>query len=288
MSKTSILLALALFVASILPIGICAEGSTVSQVDAVKTARAALMEVCGFSEDDLLEYIMTASFENRRAKGQESSWIVSFEYNTSYSFGFMYFSVVINASDGKVKHTSDATLFTDFMNGFHNWEAMTLEQEKLERKKGPYRSWTENEKAALDAKFGDTSFAEEQQLPLPEDMQLWEAAELAKKAIMEKYGVAREEIDTLRLSGNFFAQEKPRAWTIGFSDGEEVKYTVTLTSPDGSIKSIEKSEVAKSTETADLERIIPELEGLSQEEIIQYYEALGYRVVIEPEIDGKG
>lgn len=282
MRKTPILvLVLALFVASILPIGVCAEGSTVSQADAVKTARAAFMEACGFSEDDLSKYIMTVLFEDRSAKEHEKTWIISFEYNTPYSLGFMYFSVVISASDGKVKQTSDAEQFTDFMTGFQNWEAMTLEQEKLEREKGPYRSWPENEKTALDAKFGDTSFAVEQQLPLLEDMQLWEAAELARNAIVEKYGVAREEIDALRLSGNFFAQEKLRAWTIGFSKGGEVKYTVTATSPDGSIKAVEKSEAVE-TDALNLEMIIPELEGLSREEIIEYYEALGYRVVIEP------
>lgn len=240
MKKVTYILALCILAMAVLPFCVFAEGSTASETDAVATARTTFMEACGFTEDDLLKYIMTVKFEDRSAKGQDSTWGVSFEYDTPYSLGFMYFTVVVSASDGRVKNTSGAKQFTEFMTGFQSFEATALAQEELEQEKGPYRNWPEDEKASFNAKFSDTSFAKEKQFPLPEDMQLWEAAELAKKAIIKEYGVTSEEIDALKLSGDFFAQEEPRAWMIGFSDGGEAKYAVTVLSPDGSIKMVEK------------------------------------------------
>lgn len=237
---TGVVLALTVILLAVIPIDVFAEGASVSESDAVSTARTAFMEACGFTESDLEQYIMRVTFEDRSAKGQDSTWIVSFEYDTPYDLGFIDHSIVVSASDGKVQDLSDTKRFVDFISGFRDFEVMALAQEDLEREKGPYRNWSDAEKAAISEKFSDSSFAKAEQLPLPEDMQLWEAAELAKKAIIEKYGATSEEIDKLKLRGNFFAQEEPRAWTIGFSDGGEVKYAVTVLSPDGTIKMVDK------------------------------------------------
>lgn len=232
-------LALAILAVAIFPFGTYAEGVTVSESDAISTARSAFMDVCGLTEEDAAKYIATATLEDRSAKGQESMWLVRFEYDTPYSLGFKYYTVRISASSGIATYDSNTQEFMDFMKRFQSWEAMAQEQEAMEREKGPYRNWSESDKATFASKFPDASFSEEQQFPQPEDMQLWEASELAKKAVIAKYGITQEEIEALRLTGDFFAQENPRAWTIGFSEGETTKYAVTLSSPDGTIKTVE-------------------------------------------------
>ena len=242
MKKVSLMiLMLAVVTMTVIPFGVCAKSSAIDEEDATAIARAVFLEACGLSGEEASRYIVSTNLEDRNVKGQKSQWTVSFEYDTPYSLGFMVFSVTVTVSDGKIRNESDANAFMDFMRRFQSWEAMALAQEQLEREKGPYRDWPEDEKVAFKAKYGDTSsFAQKCHSPLPEDMQLWEAAEFAKQAIIKEYGVAREEIDALKVSGGFFEQENPKTWTIGFSDGEEAKYAVTVLSPDGSIKMAEQ------------------------------------------------
>jgi hypothetical protein len=232
--------ALSIVSSLVLPFEAFAGGARVGEADAMMAAQEAFIERTGLHPDEARKYDMRAEYNKFDGAPGGDIWVVTFEYQTPYDLGFMYFGVDVSAEDATVSDTGDPAAFMAFMRQFMLWEEQADRQEALEREKGPYRDWTDDEKASLPIDPANLDFAKAQHLPLPEDMQLWEAVELARAALGDEYRLNEDDLEGLDINGNFYGQERPKAWSIGLEGGSGEKYAVVITSPDGSIELVER------------------------------------------------
>ncbi len=153
----------------------------------------------------------------------------------------------------------------------------------LEAERGPLPGWSLEEKAAytqLLVKTGTLGADEEMYwLPGPGDIPQEKAVEVARKAVMDKFGATAADLDKLRVNAELrsFAHEREaRNWYIGFSLPESggydpAQYDVWMDAANGEVQSCEDTarKVAESAAKAPP----PEAEDLFQGMIQEYHQA---------------
>ncbi len=151
------------------------------------------------------------TFESRFMQNDEGNlkwWLVSVVPPFPQEW-MVRFDVALTAPAGEPAYTTDVGVFEDTM----LWAKRQMSFDAMEKERGPYSSWTLEQKAEWDPGFYG--------LPETDEIPLEQAIALARTSIMEAFSLTEAQLDALEESVLFDIVDG-RSWRIAYMTGGEV------------------------------------------------------------------
>ncbi|MDD4080612.1 MAG: hypothetical protein PHP02_04245 [Eubacteriales bacterium] len=176
----------------------------------------------------------TYRFESRYMRNDEDTlqwWLVSIFPPFPQEWEIRYDAALL-APKGELIYTTNIALFEDNM----AWALRQQEFDSLETQRGPYNTWTLEEKAAWDPEFYG--------LPKEDDIPLEQAISIAKARLEKDFDL--KEADFARLEeAVFFEIVEGRTWRVAYMTGGDVMegepweyFGVTVDPETGNVKEV--------------------------------------------------
>ena len=173
----------------------------------------------------------TYRFESRYLRNDENTqswWLVSINPPLPEEWAIR-FDAAIMAPLGEVSYITDAKLFGENM----AWAARQQELLALEQERGPYSTWTLEQKAAWDPEYYG--------LPNPDEVPMAQAITTARERLNSSYGLEESALSALDEAVYFDILDN-RLWRITYStkgeymEGEDwTFYSVTIDAKTGEV-----------------------------------------------------
>lgn len=208
----------------IVGLGAQAEGNFISGEEAVIIAKADLQAYGSLTESELDSFTFESDeVEDRSDKGMGMVRCVHATYDVHPGLPDLYMAHYISATDGKVLKRFDAPFRDgeDFARYYHSIGACSeflYAQETLEETYGPFRTWPEAKQQEFYAQYGNyNDFLNEQYLPLPTDVQSWEARHAADQFLMNQYGYTEEKLAQFEVETEHqYMEFHPDFWFVNY------------------------------------------------------------------------
>ena len=218
-------------VCMIVGLGAHAEGGFISAEAAVIAAKADLQAYGGLTGGELDSFTFVSDgVEDRSDKGMGMVRCVHAVYDVHPGLPDLRIAHFISATDGKVVARFDSPFrdgrdFAGYYRTIGACSAFLYAQEALEETDGPFRTWPEAKQQAFYARYGNyNDFLSKQYLPLPTDVQSWEARHATDRLMADQYGYAEGELAQFEVETVYqYMESRPDIWFVSYArKGEDV------------------------------------------------------------------
>lgn len=221
----------------IVGLGVHAEGNFISGEEAVIIAKADLQAYGSLTESELDSFTFESDeVEDRSDKGMGMVRCVRAINDVHPGLPDLRIAHFISATNGKVVKRFDAPFRNgkDFARYYHLIGACSeflYAQETLEETYGPFRTWPEAKQQEFYAQYGNyNDFLNEHYLPLPTDVQSWEARHATDQLMVDQYGYTEEELAQFDVETDYqYMEFHPDFWFVNYTRKGEDQPQITFT-----------------------------------------------------------